>query len=134
MPRLPRALTLVAAVIIILSSGAHSLLGWPGLRTQLASASAPQALVDGLAMGWHFGGLMMLVIGLMVLWLVRVARDGASVWLPLFVIGLAYESFAIGCAVLLGFDPFLFIFLIPGALLSCAAAMLMNRRRAAVVA
>ena len=135
MPRLPRALTLVAAVIIVLSSGAHSLLGWPGLRTQLATANAPAALVDGLAMGWHFGGLMMLVIGLAVLWLVGIAREGTiNVWLPLFVIGLAYELFAIGCAVLLGFDPFLFIFLIPGSLLSCAAAMLMARRREQAVA
>ena len=135
MPRLPRALTLVAAVIVILSSGAHSLLGWPGLRTQLAAASAPAALIDGLAMGWHFGGMMMLVIGVVILWLVAVGRDGTTnVWLPLFVIGLAYELFAIGCAVLLGFDPFLFIFLIPGALLSCAAAMLMTRRRAPVAA
>jgi hypothetical protein len=135
MPRLPRALTLVAAVIMILSSGAHSLLGWPGLRTQLAAANAPAALVDGLAMGWHFGGLMMLVIGVVVLWLVRVARDGATnVWLPLFVIGIAYELFAIGCAVLLGFDPFLFVFLIPGSLLSCAAALMTARRRAMVAA
>jgi len=135
MPRLPRALTLVAAVIIILSSGAHSLLGWPGLRTQLAATQAPGALVDGLAMGWHFGGMMMLVIGVVVLWLVRVGRDGTtSVWVPLFLIGLAYELFAIGCAVLLGFDPFLFIFLIPGALLSCAAAMLMSRRGETVAA
>lgn len=135
MPRLPRALTLVAAAIVILSSGAHSLLGWPGLRSQLAAANAPAALVDGLAMGWHFGGLMMLVIGVVVLWLVKVARDGTtSVSLPLFVIGIAYELFAIGCAVLLGFDPFLFIFLVPGALLSCAAAMLTSHRRAAVAA
>ena len=130
MPRVPRALTVVAAVIIVLSSGAHSLLGWPGLRTQLAAANAPTALVDGLAMGWHFGGVMMLVIGLVVLWLVKIGREGTiSVWLPLFVIGLVYELFAIGCAVLLGFDPFLFVFLIPGSLLSCAAAMLMARRR-----
>ena len=135
MPRLPRALTLVAAVIIVLSSAAHSLLGWPGLRTQLAAANAPAALVDGLAMGWHFGGAMMLVIGVVVFWLVRVAREGAvNVWVPLFVIGLAYELFAIGCAVLLGFDPFLFVFLIPGSLLSCAAAMLMARRRETAVA
>ena len=135
MPRLPRALTLVAAVIMILSSGAHSLLGWPGLRTQLASTNASAALVSGLAMGWHFGGLMMLVIGGVVVWLVAIARDGATgVWLPLFVIGLAYELFAIGCAVLLGFDPFLFVFLVPGALLSCAAAMLMSRRRETAVA
>ena len=135
MPRLPRALTLVAAVIVILSSGAHSLLGWPGLRRQLAATNAPAALVDGLAMGWHFGGLMMLVIGFVIIWLVLAARNGATrVWLPLFVIGLAYELFAIGCAVLLGFDPFLFIFLVPGALLSSAAATLMSRRHETVMA
>lgn len=120
---------------MILSSGAHSLLGWRGLRTQLAAANAPPPLVDGLAMGWHFGGLMMLVTGVVVVWLVMIARDPVTnVWFPLFVIGIAYELFAIGCAVLLGFDPFLFVFLIPGSLLSCAAALLTARRRATVAA
>ena len=128
MPRLPRALALVAAVILVLSSGAHSLMGWPALRTQLSATNAPAALVDGLAMGWHFAGLTMLVLGVLVLWLLAISRSGApSIRLPLLVIGGAYVLFAIGCALLLGWDPFLFTFLVPGVLLAVAGLLLAPR-------
>ena len=128
MPRLPRAFALVAAGILILSSGAHSLMGWPGLRTQLAATSAPAALVDGLAMGWHFAGMTMLVLGVLVLWLLAVSRSGVpNIRLPLLVIGGAYVLFGVGCAVLLGWDPFLLIFLVPGVLLAIAGMLLASR-------
>jgi hypothetical protein len=124
MPRLPRALAAVAAVILILSSGAHSFMGWPGLRTELAAANAPDALVDGLAMGWHFAGMTMLVLGILVLWLLVAARSGApSIRVPLLVIGVAYVLFGIKCAMLVGLDPFPLIFLVPGVLLSVAALL-----------
>lgn len=121
MPRLPRALAAVAAAILLLSSGAHSLMGWPALRTQLAATNAPDALVDGLAMGWHFAGLTMLVLGVVVLWLLAVSRSGVpGIRVPLLVIGAAYVLFGVGCAVLIGWDPFLFTFLVPGVLLVVA--------------
>jgi hypothetical protein len=124
MSRLPRALAMTAAVILILSSGAHSLLGWPSLRAKLAEANVQPALISGLAMGWHFAGIAMLVLGLLVLWLLAESRRrGAGVALPLGVIGGAYVLFAIGCATLIGWDPFLLTFLVPGALLSIAAAL-----------
>jgi hypothetical protein len=134
MSRLPRVLTIVAAVILILSSGAHSLLGWPAVRAKLADANVPAELVGGLAMGWHFAGLAMLVLGVVVLWLLAEARrSAANVALPLQIIGGAYELFAIGCFALLGWDPFLLTFLVPGTLLSVAAA-LMRRPPVAAVA
>jgi hypothetical protein len=124
MPRLRNSLVIAASVLLIASSGAHSLLGWPALRAKLDAASVPADLVQGLAMGWHFAGLVMLVLGIVTLWLLRVERHhGANVRLPLFVIGGAYELFGIGCLVLLGWDPFLLTFLVPGALLSAAAAL-----------
>ncbi|HEU4720515.1 MAG TPA: hypothetical protein VFS59_04070 [Gemmatimonadaceae bacterium] len=124
MPRLPRALAAVAAVLLILSSGAHSFMGWPGLRTELAAANAPQPLVDGLAMGWHFAGMTMLVLGILVLWMLAAARFGApSIRVPLLVIGVAYVLFGIKCATLIGWDPFLLTFLVPGLLLSGAALL-----------
>jgi hypothetical protein len=123
--RLPRALAVVAAVILVLSSGAHSLLGWPALRAKLAEANIPAELVGGLAMGWHFAGLAMLVFGIIVLWLLAVSRRGeANIVLPLQIIGGAYELFALGCFALLGWDPFLLTFLVPGTLLSVAAALM----------
>src|SRR5215210_8749447 len=102
MPRLRNLLVIAASVLLIASSGAHSLLGWPALRAKLDAASVPADLVQGLAMGWHFAGLAMLVLGIVTLWLLRAERHGADVRLPLFVIGGAYELFGIGCLVLLG--------------------------------
>ena len=125
MIRLSRALAVIAAVILIASSAVHSLLGWPSLRAKLADASAPAELISGLAMGWHFAGLAMLVLGILVLWLLATSRRGSTnVALPLQIIGGAYELFAIGCIVLLGWDPFLLTFLIPGTLLSGAGALM----------
>jgi hypothetical protein len=125
MSRISRTLALVAAVILLLSSGAHSLLGWPSLRARLADARVPADLVSGLAMGWHFAGLAMFVFGLLVLWLLAESRrNETNVVLPLQIIGGAYELFAIGCFAFLGWDPFLLTFLVPGTLLSVAAAMM----------
>jgi hypothetical protein len=134
MSRLPRVLAIIAAVILVLSSGAHSLLGWPALRAKLADANVPAELVGGLGMGWHFAGLAMLVLGILVLWMLTESRrSGANVVLPLQIIGGAYELFAIGCFALLGWDPFLLTFLVLGTLLSVAAA-LMRRRPVPVAA
>ena len=125
MSRLPRVLAIIAAVILVLSSGAHSLLGWPALRAKLADANVPADLVAGLGMGWHFAGVAMLVLGILVFWLLAESRrSGANVVLPLQIIGGAYELFAIGCFALLGWDPFLLTFLVPGTLLSVAAALM----------
>jgi hypothetical protein len=133
MSRLPRVLALIAAVILVLSSGAHSLLGWPALRAKLAEANVPADLVGGLGMGWHFAGLAMLLLGVLVIWLLAESRrSGANVVLPLQIIGGAYELFAIGCFALLGWDPFLLTFFVPGTLLSLAAALM--RRPAATAA
>jgi len=125
MLRLPRALASVAAAILVLSSAAHSLVGWPALRAKMATANVPADLVGGLGMGWHFAGLSMLVLGLLVFWLLAADRRGAAnVALPLQLIGGAYELFTIGCFALLGWDPFLLTFFVPGTLLSIAGALM----------
>jgi len=134
MSRLPRTLAIIAAVILVLSSGAHSILGWPSLRARMASANVPAELVGGLGMGWHFAGLSMLVFGILVFWLLaQDRRSSVNVALPLQVIGGAYELFAVGCFAFLGWDPFLLTFLVPGTLLTVAAA-LMRRQPVAAVA
>ena len=134
MSRLPRALAIAAAVILLLSSGMHTLLGWPAVRANLADAHVPAELVVGLAMGWHFAGLAMLVLGILVLWLLAESRRRATnVVLPLLVIGAGYVLFAIGCFAFIGWDPFLLTFFVPGALLS-TAAVLMRRQPVHAVA
>ena len=59
MNRARSILGIVAGVLMIASAAAHSLLGWPQLRAELVKARAPGDLVQGLAMGWHFGGAAM---------------------------------------------------------------------------
>jgi hypothetical protein len=124
MPRLRNALTIVAALMLIASSGAHSLLGWPALRDGLRAASALADLIAGLGMGWRFAGIAMLAFGLIALWTVRASRGGqSSVRFPVAVMAGAYLAFGFGSAVLLGWDPSQLLFLVPGAVLALAAAV-----------
>jgi hypothetical protein len=122
MPSLRTILAVVGAMMLIASSAAHSLLGWPSLRGRLTAASVPADLLAGLAMGWHFGGVAMLALGVIALWAAAERRSRAANF-ALAVIGAAYLAFGMGAAATLGWDPFQLIFLIPGALLAAAAAL-----------
>lgn len=53
--------------MLILSAFAHSLAGWPGLRTQLLAAQVHSDLLAGLGIGWHLGGASMFVFGALML-------------------------------------------------------------------
>jgi len=121
MSRLRTVLVVAAGLVMIASSAAHSLLGWPPLSARLAAVNAPVDLVSGLAMGWHFAGLAMLTLGLLALWLASAAQRSISVRLPVGLIGVAYVAFALGAAAAFGFDLIEVVFLVPGALLTAAA-------------
>ena len=121
MSRLRTVLVVAAGLVMIASSAAHSLLGWPPLSARLAAVNAPVDLVSGLAMGWHFAGLAMLTLGLLTLWLASAAQRSISVRLPVGLIGVAYVAFALGAAAAFGFDFIEVVFLVPGALLMAAA-------------
>ncbi|HET9039498.1 MAG TPA: hypothetical protein VFN40_04985, partial [Gemmatimonadales bacterium] len=56
-------LGLITGVLLLVSSAAHSLLGWPQFRHGLTEAHAPADLIVGLSLGWQFAGLAMLVFG-----------------------------------------------------------------------
>lgn len=49
-------LGLIGGAILILSSGAHSILGWRAMSGELAKTNAPAELVTGLKVGWMVGG------------------------------------------------------------------------------
>jgi hypothetical protein len=123
MTRTRNILGLIAAVIIILSSAAHSLLGWKALDAQLAAAGASADLIGGLRIGWQFGGAAMLTFGAMALMIFfHRLRGDMVLTFPAFLIGLLYVAFGAGAMVVSGFDPFFAgVFLVPGALLLFAA-------------
>ena len=123
MSRLRTILVVAAGLVLIASSAAHSLLGWPPLRGRLTAENAPLDLVSGLAMGWHFAGVAMLTLGLLAIWLASVAQRSVGVRVPVGLIGIAYLGFAAGAAAAFGFDVIEIVFPTPGALLTTAALM-----------
>jgi hypothetical protein len=123
MSRLRTVLVVAAGLVLIASSAAHSLLGWPQLQLRLASSRVPLDLIDGLAMGWQFAGVAMLTLGLLVLWLASVAQRSVNVRVPVGLIGIVYVLFAAVSAAAVGPDFIQLVYLAPGVLLTAAAMM-----------
>ena len=111
----------VSGALMVLSSAAHSFVGWPTLRTELGKTNAPPELVTGLTLGWHFAGAAMLTIGVVVLLQFREVRRTPSASLrPSQFVALVYLAFGSGALALVR-DPFLFVFIVPGLLLAAAS-------------
>lgn len=115
-------LGLVAGAFLILSAGAHSILGWKAMSEQLAQTNAPPDLVQGLRMGWLFGGPVMIVFGILCIttFLTRFRGEAASTFAPA-LIATAYLAFAAFAAIATSGDPFFILFLVPGVLLAIAS-------------
>ena len=115
-------LGLVAGIFVILSSAAHSLLGWPQLRIKLTESGAPSDLIVGLSVGWHFAGVAMMVFGIIVvLQFTDALRQRAVSLRPSLVIAIAYLIFGTWALTVSNLDPFFLIFLIPGTMLLIGA-------------
>jgi hypothetical protein len=116
-------LGIIAALMLILSSAAHSVLGWRGLSGELSAAHVPDDLMLGLKFGWQFGGVAMLTLGVILLVLFAQRRRGgnASV-VPARVVALAYLAFGAWALVASRGDPFFLVFIVPGLLLAIAGS------------
>lgn len=122
MSRRRLALVLTSGILFLLSSVAHSVMGWPNLAMQLDLAGAPAELVSGLAVGWNFGGVMMALFGVLAVKAARDAHRGRPVeHTTLVLIGLTYALFGVGAAPVLGSVVFALVFVVPGALLAIGA-------------
>ena len=115
-------LGLIAGAILILSAFAHAILGWKAMSEQLAQTNAPPDLVQGLHIGWVFGGPVMLVFGILCIsaFLKRFRGQPASTFAPA-LIAVAYLAFGAWAAVTTGGDPFFMIFIVPAVLLAIAS-------------
>jgi hypothetical protein len=115
-------LGLITGVLLILSSGAHSLVGWNAMSDQLQRAQVPNELQQGLAAGWHYGGAMMLTIGLIVAWLFWQRLKGRPVsTAPAALVALVYLVFSSWALVTTGEPAFALVFFVPGVLLAIAS-------------
>lgn len=122
MTKLRNVLGLVAAIIMILSSGAHSFLGWKALGAQLAETTAPADLIGGLRIGWEFGGGAMLTFGVIAATIfIRRLRGAAVDTLPALLTGVFYVAIGIWAMTASHYDPFFLIMIVPGAMLAAAA-------------
>jgi hypothetical protein len=115
-------LGLIAGVIMLGTSAAHSLVGWPQLRRALTDAGTPADLIVNLSIGWHFAGLAMLVFGALTILLFADALRLRAVSLrPVMLIGIAYLVFGTWSLTVSSLDPFFLAFLVPGILLLVGA-------------
>lgn len=109
------SLGIFLGAIIVASSVAHSLLGWPQMRTRLGATQAPRDLITGLQIGWHFAGMAMLTFGAIVIWTFSNYLRRRPVSLrPAQIIALVYLTFGLWALAISRFDPFFFIFIVPG--------------------
>lgn len=116
-------LGVIAGIMLILSSVAHSTLGWRGLSQQLTAEGVPNDLLQGVKAGWQFAGLAMLVFGVIALVFAFDVWRGVVVRkTPLLTMGIGYVGFFLWALTLGGWNPFLLVFLIPGILLLIAAS------------
>ena len=116
-------LGLVAGVMLVLSSAAHSLLGWPAQAGELAKTTTPADLAKGLEIGWKWGGVAMLLFGVIVVATFLKRWRGERVWLlPSALVTVGYLAFGAWALYASQFDPFFFVFIIPGALLGVAVS------------
>ena len=121
MQRARDALGLLAGLMLIVSSGAHSILGWRGLRDELAAAHVPADLMLGLQIGWQFGGAAMLMLGVVfVIFRQRLRGTNTPLLLAqaVAVTYLVFGAWALGAS---GGNLFFLVFLIPGAFLAMAS-------------
>lgn len=122
MARVRSLVGLLAGVVLLLSAYAHTFLGWEGLRSQLAGVSAPADLILGLQVGWYFGGVAMVVFGLVtVLIYVGRLRSRAVSRMPAAVTGAVYLAFGAWALFVSSFNPFFYLFLVTGLLLAVAS-------------
>jgi hypothetical protein len=84
-------LGVAAGVLLLLSSAAHALLGWPQFGAALADAGLDGQTVGALAVGWYFGSVSMLAFGVIVLAAAVDAARGRPVAVaPLWIIAGGY--------------------------------------------
>jgi hypothetical protein len=122
MNRVRSILGLIGGVFLVLSSAAHSILGWKQLSSELAATNATADLVLGIRLGWQFGGIIMLALGsmLIVLFLTRL-RGSNTPTFPAGIVSVAYLIFGIWALIISSFDFFFMVFIVPGVLLAIAS-------------
>jgi hypothetical protein len=123
MKRARLILGVLAGVILLASSVAHTWLGWKSLAERLARTNVPPDLQTSLHLGWAFGGAAMVILGFVtVTTFVDRLRGGRAPLSHVIAIAVVYMAFGAWAIAESGGNLFfLGVFVIPGALLGIAA-------------
>jgi hypothetical protein len=122
MKRARLILGVVAGLMLLASSAAHSILGWRSLAEQLANTNVSSDLQTGLRIGWMFGGAAMAILGFIaVTTFIDRLRGGRSPLSHVVAIAVVYMAFGAWAIAASGDLLFLGVFVVPGALLGMAA-------------
>ena len=114
-------LGLIGSVLMLFSSIPHSLLGWPAQRQILLTSHVLPDTILGLSVGRHFGGLAMVVFGLItVVSFVQVMRGHAPHMRATTIIGFAYTGFGLWTWFVTR-EAFALVFIVPGLLVLTGA-------------
>jgi hypothetical protein len=115
-------LGVITGIILILSSGAHSFLGWKSMRDQLVSVGAPDDLIAGLGIGWNFAGLAIFIFGCILLgvFIPRIRGRATALW-PARLIGIAYTITGLVAYRMSSNTFFMTVFVVPGVLIALAS-------------
>jgi hypothetical protein len=118
----------LAGGMLVVSSVAHAFMGWPPYEAALAAQGVDQSVLVGLSVGWFFGSVAMLTLGLLILWMVRLAawgdlRSPMGAWM----VALAYAGFGIVAFVLQGLNPHFLAFIVNGILVAGFAVLAVPR-------
>ena len=109
---------LIGGIILILGSGAHSILGWKGLSEKLAATNIPTDLLLGLKIGWEFGGFAMLAFGIIVVMtFVNRLRGRYVSTFPSMVIAITFLVVGAWALIISNFEGFFWLFVAIGLLL-----------------
>ena len=118
---------IAAGVLLLLSAGAHGILGWKQLSAELGASNSGIDLIAALGAGWQYGTMAMIVFGIAALiGGLDVVRAGRGVHTILLVAGGGYVVFGAAAIVRMQ-DAFFALFVVTGLLLAIGAAL--ERRR-----
>lgn len=114
-------LGLIVGSFLIVNSFVHSIMGWRALGSQLARGGVPQNLIEGIHIGWQFGGVGMLTFGIIAVAIFFQRLRGLLVsTLSTMIIGIVYLAFG-AWALFASGNPFFLILILPGSLLALAS-------------
>lgn len=118
----------VSGILMIFGGVAHAVAGWPTMAAALSEQGIDPDLTAALAVGWSFGSVAMLAMGVTVLLSLRAMRRGVSEAFGMaLTAGLAYVVFGLGAFAYRFPNPHFLFFVVVGvvlclSLVGCARA------------